>query len=67
MHNMPYRELSGSLLWVAKGTRPDISFAVGSLAKYTSNPGRVHWEALLKSLDIYLKRLITAFGTREIP
>jgi hypothetical protein len=50
MRNMPYRELIGSLLWVANGTRQDISFAVGSLAKYTSNPGRVHWEALLRIL-----------------
>jgi hypothetical protein len=50
MRNMPYRELIGSLLWVANGTRLDISFAVGSLAKYTSNPGRVHWEALLRIL-----------------
>jgi hypothetical protein len=47
MRNSPYRELIGSLLWVANGTSPDISFAVGSLAKYTSNPGRVHWEVLL--------------------
>ena len=40
----------GSPLWVANGTRPDISYAVGSLAKYTSNPGRVNWEALLRVL-----------------
>ena len=50
-------ELIGSLLWVANGTRPDISFAVGSLAKYTSNPGRVHWEALLRILG-YLSQTL---------
>jgi len=54
---MPYRKLIGSLLWVANGTRPDISFAVGSLAKYTSNPGRVHWEALLRILG-YLSQTL---------
>ena len=42
MKNMPYRELIGSLLWVANGTRPDVSFAVNTLAKFTSNPGLVH-------------------------
>jgi hypothetical protein len=39
MKDMPYRELIGSLLWVANGTRPDVSFAVNTLAKFTSNPG----------------------------
>ena len=57
MRMMPYRELIGSLLWVANGTRLDISFAVGSLAKYTSNPGRVHWEALLRILG-YLSQTL---------
>ena len=50
MKNMPYRELIGSLLWVANGTRPDVSFAVNTLAKFTSNPGLVHWKALLRVL-----------------
>ena len=58
MRSMPYRELIGSLLWVANGTRPDISFAVGSLAKYTSSPGRVHWEALLRILG-YLSQTLS--------
>ena len=54
---MPYRELIGSLLWVTNGARLDISFAVRSLAKYTSNPGRVHWEALLRILG-YLSQTL---------
>ena len=32
----------------ANGTRPDIAFAVTTLAKYTSNPGEIHWQALLR-------------------
>ena len=43
MLQMPYRELIGTLLWIANGTRPDIAFAVTTLAKYTSNPGEIHW------------------------
>ena len=50
MKNIPYRELIGLLLWVADGTRPDVSFAVNTLAKFTSNPGLVHWKALLRVL-----------------
>jgi hypothetical protein len=42
MKNMTYRELIGSLLWVANGTRPDVSFTVNTLAKFTSNPELVH-------------------------
>ena len=37
-----YRELIGTLLWISNGTRPDIVFAVNTLAKFTCNPGLVH-------------------------
>ena len=50
MLQMPYRELIGTLLWIANGTRPNIAFAVTTLAKYTSNPGEFHWQALLRVL-----------------
>ena len=50
MLQMPYRELIGTLLWIANGTRPVIAYAVTTLAKYTSNPGEIHWQALLRVL-----------------
>ena len=34
MHNVPYREAIGSLMYVALGTRLDISFAVSFLAQF---------------------------------
>jgi Reverse transcriptase (RNA-dependent DNA polymerase) len=46
----PYRELIGTLLWISNGTRPDIVFVVNTLAKFTSNPGPVHWRAALREL-----------------
>ena len=42
MLKMPYRDLIGTLLWIANGTRPDIAFAVTTLAKYSSTLGEIH-------------------------
>jgi hypothetical protein len=46
----PYRELIGTLLWISNGTRPDIVFAVNTPAKFTCNPGLLHWRAALRVL-----------------
>ncbi|EPZ32757.1 Reverse transcriptase, RNA-dependent DNA polymerase domain-containing protein [Rozella allomycis CSF55] len=43
----PYREILGSLLYLSNGTRPDISFAVGLLARFSSCYTKIHWESLL--------------------
>ena len=44
----------GCLLYVQIGTRPDISFAVSRLARYTSNPSPQHIK-LAKYVFRYLK------------
>jgi len=31
-------------MYAMLGTRPDIAFAVGALSKFTSNPGKLHWD-----------------------
>jgi hypothetical protein len=54
MSTKPYRELVGSLLWLANGTRPDIAYAVSKVARYVENPGPKHWEAVIRILR-YLK------------
>lgn len=51
MNKLPYRILIGSLSYLAGRTRPDISYAVNILSQFQSNPGRMHWEALLKLLS----------------
>lgn len=57
MKNVPYRSLIGSLQYLVRGSRPDIAYAVGELAKYVNNPGMKHWEAAKRVLA-FLKRTI---------
>ena len=54
MRNVPYREIVGSLMYAAVGTRPDITFAVTALSQYLQNPSRLHWEQAKRALH-YLK------------
>ena len=49
-----YQQIIGSLLYVQIGTRPDVSFAVGRLAQYASNPSSQHLR-LAKYVLSYLK------------
>ena len=41
-----YRSAIGSLMYMAIGTRPDISFAVQHLSQFMNNPAPAHWMAL---------------------
>ena len=43
MSKFPYRQLVGSLMHLAVTVRPDIAFAVGSLARFMSAPTQQHW------------------------
>ena len=58
MSRTPYRELVGSLMYLAIGTRPDIVFAVNQLCRFLDCYGKTHWEAA-KRVVRYLK------GTRD--
>ena len=49
-----YRDMVGSLLYLACWTRPDISFAVSELSRFVSAPGQIHMQAV-KHLLRYLK------------
>ena len=54
MHNIPYHEAVGSLMYVSLGTCPDITYAVQTVSRFSKNPGQAHWEAV-KQIFHYLK------------
>lgn len=52
--NVPYRQLVGSLMYLAIGSRPDIAFALSCLSQYLEKPEMSHWNALKRILR-YIK------------
>ncbi|XP_057982225.1 secreted RxLR effector protein 161-like [Malania oleifera] len=50
MKDVPYAFVVRSLMYAQTCTRLDISFAVGMLGRYQSNPGMIHWKATKKFL-----------------
>jgi Reverse transcriptase (RNA-dependent DNA polymerase) len=59
MCDVPYHKAVSALNWAALSMHPDITFAVATMACFTSNPGPVHWEAI-KQIFHYLA------GTRDL-
>ena len=59
MRDVPYREAVGALNWAALTTRPDIAFAMSTVARFSANPGMAHWTAV-KWIFRYLA------GTRDL-
>ena len=49
-----YQSAVGSLLYLSTGTRPDIAFAVGNVARFSANPTKCHWTGIKRILR-YLK------------
>ena len=55
MHDKPYASALGNLMYTQVCTHFDISFIVGVLGRYLSNPSIDHWIAV-KRVMRYLKR-----------
>ena len=54
LSRIPYRSLVGSLMYLAVGTRPDISFAVAHLCQFLDCYRCAHWNAAIRVVH-YLK------------
>ena len=54
MTSVPYKSLTGSLLYAVNWTRPDIAFATGEVCRFNQNPGMKHWIAA-KRIVRYLR------------
>lgn len=46
MQKIPYSSAVGSLMYAMVCTRPDLAYAVGTVSRFLSNPGREHWNAV---------------------
>ncbi|CAM8882858.1 unnamed protein product [Rhodiola kirilowii] len=51
---LEYSKVIGSLMYLMNCTRPDIAYTVSRLARYTSNLGTIHWNAIVRILK-YLR------------
>ncbi|CDO77187.1 hypothetical protein BN946_scf184705.g12 [Trametes cinnabarina] len=68
MRDVPYREAVGSLMYASLGTRPDITYAVSILSRFSDNPGHAHWVAVHRVLR-YLngtKHLKLTYGATSL-
>ena len=54
MKNKPYHEVLGSVMYAQIATQPDLAYAVSTLSKFASNPGKPHWMVLMHVLQ-YIK------------
>ena len=50
MADKPYYEALGSVMYTQVTTCLDLSYAISTLSKYSSNAGKPHWDALMHIL-----------------
>jgi hypothetical protein len=48
MESIPYAYVVGNLMYAQVCLRPDITYAIGMLGRYQSNPGMEHWNSAKK-------------------
>src|SRR5205809_5275806 len=46
MSRVPYASAVWSLMYAMVCTRPDLAFAVSTVSRFMSDPGKQHWEAV---------------------
>ena len=63
--DVPFREVVGSLMWIANQTRPDISNAVRAVARHSHEPKKSHWKAAQKILNYLLETTHLTLNSRK--
>lgn len=63
--DVPFREVVGSLMWIANQTRPDISNAVRAVARHSHEPKKSHWKAAQKILNFLLETAHLALKLKQ--
>ena len=53
--DVPFREVVGTLMWIASQTRPDISNTVRAVTRHSHEPKKRHWKAAQKILNYLLE------------
>ena len=61
-----YSRVIGSLMHLMSCTKPDIAYAVNKLSRYTSNPGTMHWQGIMRVLNTYDSLVTMGCTTQEI-
>ena len=54
INQQQYQSIIGSLMYLSVSSRPDITYSVSTLARFSSQPNNQHWTALKRVLR-YLK------------
>ncbi|GJV77759.1 retrotransposon protein, putative, ty1-copia subclass [Tanacetum coccineum] len=54
MQNIPYASAVGSIMYVVRCTRPDVTFAQNITSRFQQNPGDLHWTTV-KNILKYLR------------
>ena len=47
---LKYTQVLGSIMYIMNCTRPDLAYSVSRLSRYSHNPGKDHWYALIRML-----------------
>lgn len=50
MEKRPYRALIGEFIYLENATRPDLAHAAATLSRFTSDPGKAHWDCAKRVL-----------------
>lgn len=54
MHEFPYANTVGSLIYSMVCTRPDMAYALSTVSRFMSKPGATHWK-VVKWLMRYIR------------